>query len=71
MKTYTEAAQTAHDSLIPLVDSAIASAKDRLSKATASADHDAIAPCWRLPTTPCAGTMHQRIIVKQLNIRST
>jgi len=44
MKTYTEAAQTAHDSLIPLVDSAIASAKDRLSKATASADHDAIAP---------------------------
>ena len=44
MKMYTEAAQTAHDSLIPLVDSAIASAKDRLSKATASADHDAIAP---------------------------
>ena len=34
MKTYTEAAQTAHDSLIPLVDSAIASAKDRLSRFT-------------------------------------
>ena len=44
MKTYTEAAQTAHDNLLPLVDAAIASAKDRLSKATASADHDAIAP---------------------------
>ena len=44
MKTYTEAAQTAHDNLLPLVDAAIASAKDRLSKATASADNDAIAP---------------------------
>jgi len=44
MKTYTEAAQTAHDNLLPLVDAAIASAKDRLSKATASADHEAIAP---------------------------
>ena len=45
MKMYTEAAQTAHDNLLPLVDAAIASAKDRLSKATASADHDP--PCHR------------------------
>jgi len=44
MKTYTEAAQTAHDNLLPLIDAAIASAKDRLEKAKACADHEAITP---------------------------
>jgi hypothetical protein len=44
MKQYTEAAQTAHDNLLPLIDAAIASAKDRLEKAKACADHEAITP---------------------------
>ena len=44
MKQYTEAAQAAHDNLLPLLDAAIASAQDRLSKAKASADHEATAP---------------------------
>jgi hypothetical protein len=44
MKQYTEAAQTAHDNLMPLVDAALASAKDRLEKAKACADHEAITP---------------------------
>jgi len=44
IKTCTEAAQTAHDNLLPLIDAAIASAKDRLEKAKACADYEAIAP---------------------------
>jgi len=44
MKTYTEAAQAAHDTLLPLLDAAIASAQDRLEKAKATADNEAVTP---------------------------
>ena len=44
MKQYIEAAQRAHDELLPLLGDAIADAQDRLSKAKATADHDAVTP---------------------------
>jgi hypothetical protein len=44
MKKYIEAAQTAHDNLMPLVDTAIASALERKKKARADADTEAVTP---------------------------
>jgi len=44
MKKYIEAAQTAHDNLMPLVDTAIASALERIKKARADAGAEAVTP---------------------------
>jgi len=44
MKKYTEAAQTAHDNLLPQLDAAIANALERIKKARADADTKAVSP---------------------------
>ena len=44
MKKYTEAAQTAHDNLLPQLDAAIANALERIKKARADADTKAVTP---------------------------
>jgi len=44
MKKYIEAAQTAHDNLLPQLDAAIANALERKKKARADADTEAVTP---------------------------
>jgi hypothetical protein len=44
MKKYIEAAQTAHDNLLPQLDAAIANALERIKKARADADTEAVTP---------------------------
>jgi len=44
MKKYTEAAQTAHDSLLPQLAAAIANALERIKKARADADTKTVTP---------------------------
>jgi len=44
MKKYTEAAQTAHDNLLPQLAAAIANALERIKKARADADTKTVTP---------------------------
>jgi len=51
MKKYTEAAQTAHDNLLPQLAAAIANALERIKKARADADTKTVTPLLRVKSS--------------------